>query len=147
LLEETRALRAFFVLLEREKELLQNGAVDELLPLVDAKSSELTHLNMLGLRRSAWLAAAGYGSGRDAAAAWLAGLDHDAAERSAWREMIDVAERVRDLNEGNGALMRSRLQHNRQALAVLLAAGNHANLYGPDGHPRAGLGRRDFGAA
>lgn len=145
--EETRALRAFFSLLERERRFLEDGSVDPLLPLSEEKTLALARLNALGQRRASWLAAAGYGNGRDGAKAWLTGLDVQAPERDAWSELIDAAERVRDLNDANGVLMRARMQHNQQALAVLLAASDRASLYGPDGQARAGPGKRHFGVA
>lgn len=68
---------------------------------------------------------------------------------------IDTAKTYRDLvseacalNEANGKLIALRLQHNQQALNVLMAAANTASTYGPDGQQQQpGLGSRILGKA
>jgi flagella synthesis protein FlgN len=60
----------------------------------------------------------------------------------------DLVAAARTLNEANGKLIALRLQHNQQALNVLLAAANTAAAtYGPDGQQQAGLGSRILGKA
>lgn len=59
----------------------------------------------------------------------------------------DLASTAQALNETNGRLIALRLQHNQQALNVLLAAANTAATYGPDGQQQPGLGSRILGKA
>jgi flagella synthesis protein FlgN len=59
----------------------------------------------------------------------------------------DLANEASALNEANGKLIALRLQHNQQALNVLLAAANSAATYGPDGQQQSGLGSRILGKA
>jgi flagellar biosynthesis protein FlgN len=67
---------------------------------------------------------------------------------------IDETAKYRDLvseacalNEANGKLIALRLQHNQQALNVLMDAANTAATYGPDGQQQSGLGSRMLGKA
>jgi flagella synthesis protein FlgN len=144
--EETRALRAFLDLLEQERKALHDGDADRLLALADEKNRSSGQLSRLALRRSQWFAAAGLGSGATAVSAWLNRLPPEAPQRGAWQALLDAALRARALNEECGALIRTRMQHNRQALAVLLAASDQATLYGPDGQAFAGPGKRHLGS-
>ena len=144
--EETRELRAFLLLLDREQQALLDGPVDQLLPIAQEKNQTASRLNALALRRIEWLAAQGFGTGREAVAAWLGRLAQNAPPRVAWQTLLELAIRARRLNEENGALIRTRMQHNQQALAVLLAASDQATLYGPDGHTLAGPGKRHLGS-
>ncbi|MDP2808775.1 MAG: flagellar export chaperone FlgN [Rhodocyclaceae bacterium] len=66
-----------------------------------------------------------------------------ASEEAAFREL---AAEARSLNETNGKLIALRMQHNQQALAVLMAAADQAITYGPDGQQRGGGGGRSLGS-
>lgn len=58
-----------------------------------------------------------------------------------------LASEARSLNETNGKLIALRLQHNQQALNVLLSAADAVATYGPDGQQRSGVGSRILGSA
>lgn len=59
----------------------------------------------------------------------------------------DLASEARSLNEANGKLIALRLQHNRQALNVLMTAADAVATYGPDGQQQSALGGRILGSA
>lgn len=67
-----------------------------------------------------------------------------ADEAMRWRELASEA---RSLNETNGKLIAMRLQHNRQALNVLMTAADAVATYGPDGQQQSALGGRILGSA
>ncbi len=144
--EETRALRAFVGLLEDEQRALFDGNTDQLLAIAEEKNRASAQLSRLGLSRVHWLAARGFGSGRAAVTTWLNQLAHESTQRVAWQLLLELASRAQALNQENGALILSRMQHNQQALAVLLAASDRATLYGPDGQTFAGPGKRHLGS-
>ncbi len=144
--EESRVLRAFLDILEHEQQSLLAGQADPLLSIAEEKNRASAQLSRLSLRRSQALSAQGFGSGAAATAAWLNQLATDAPPREAWSRLLDLASRARTLNEENGALIRTRLQHNQRALAVLAAASDQATLYGPDGQAFAGVGKRHLGS-
>jgi flagella synthesis protein FlgN len=144
--EETHALRAFVGLLEDEQRALFDGNADQLLVIAEEKNRASSQLSRLGLSRAHWLSARGFGSGRAAVTTWLNQLAHDSTQRAAWRQLLELASRAHALNQENGALIHSRMQHNQQALAVLLSASGQAMLYGPDGQTFAGPGKRHLGS-
>lgn len=67
-----------------------------------------------------------------------------AIEAAQYRDLVSEASA---LNEANGKLIALRLQHNQQALNVLLAAANTVATYGPDGQQQSGVGSRILGKA
>lgn len=66
------------------------------------------------------------------------------SEAAKFRDLVSEASA---LNEANGKLIGLRMQHNQQALNVLMAAANSAATYGPDGQQQSGLGSRILGKA
>lgn len=79
---------------------------------------------------------------KSALAARLNQFSIDAATK--YRDLVSEA---RALNEANGKLIGLHMQHNQQALAVLMAAADNAATYGPDGQQQSGLGSRILGKA
>lgn len=59
----------------------------------------------------------------------------------------DLASEARSLNETNGKLIALRLQHNQQALNVLMSAADAVATYGPDGQQCSAVGSRILGKA
>jgi len=145
---ERAALLNFVALLEREQGMLVENQTAELLKLSEQKSSDAHRLNKLAEARSAFLqknipqpAIATQPTGRASGSidaetirTWLE--KHSKDGFAAWKELIDLAERARQINKTNGELIQMKLRHNQQSLNVLNNAVNKAaNLYGPDGQP------------
>jgi len=145
-MDETRELRAFLALLERERQALSASDAEPLMAICAEKNQASDRLHAIGLRRSEWLANQGYGRGRAAVSAWLATLPSHVPQHAAWQQLMGLATRARNLNEESGALIRTRMQHSQQALAVLLAASDRAALYGPDGQTLGAPGKRHLGS-
>lgn len=145
-MDETRELRAFLSLLEREREALNSSDAEPLTAICAEKNKAADRLHASGLRRTEWLANECKGTGREAVSAWLASLAPHAPQRKAWQQLIELAKRARKLNEESGALIRARMQHGQQALAVLLAASDRAALYGPNGHTLGAPAKRHLGS-
>ena len=91
------------------------------------------------------LARLGLPSGRDGMEAWLA--SRASRQQASWKELLTLAADARSLNETNGKLINLHLQHNQQALNVLLAAVDKAVTYGPDGQQKSASGGRSLGSA
>lgn len=140
LADELDALRAFVALLEQEQESLVAGQVDALLGLIEQKSVLATRLGDCSTRREAALGQMGLPAGRAGMEAWLASAPPAAESRQQWNELLPLAATARELNELNGKLIGTRLQHNQQALTALLGAAEQAMTYGPDGHTQLGGG-------
>lgn len=142
LAEETEVLRRFLTLLEREQTLLSEGSVDALAALAPEKSAFAERLAGLTRQREAQLASDHCPQMRD----WLTRPGNNRLE-AAWQQLLELARQAKQLNETNGQLIALRLQHNQQALAVLMAAANQAMTYGPDGQQRPSGGGRTLGSA
>lgn len=133
-------MRAFVALLKREQEMLVAGQVDALLELMEQKSALATRLGDCSARREAALAQLALPPGRGGMEAWLETEAPAAASRKHWNELLPLAAEAKTLNELNGKLIGTRLQHNQQALTALLGAAEQAMTYGPDGHTQVGGG-------
>lgn len=152
---ERTALLNFVALLEREQGMLVENQTAELLKLSEQKSSDAHRLNKLAEARSTFLQKnipqpvmtaqpAGRASGSmdtGTIHSWLE--KHSKDGLAAWKELLVLAERARQINKTNGELIQMKLRHNQQSLNVLNSAVNKANLYGPDGQPNfsPGTGR------
>lgn len=147
LAEELAQLKKFVEVLREEQEALSVGAVDTLMRLVEYKSALALQLGNLAKQREDMLGAAGFGLGREAVDAWLADTPGTTVQRKTWQELLELTMQARNLNETNGKLINLRMQHNQQALAVLMAAADKAMTYGPDGQQRTGGTGRFLGSA
>jgi flagella synthesis protein FlgN len=137
-------VRRFIAVLEHEQQILIDGDIDGLLPLAEEKNQLATQLSALAERRQQALTA--IGNTPSTMAAWLATLV-DPAPGAAWQTLLELAAQARELNSLNGKLIAERMRHNQQSLAILLAAGDKAALYGPDGQTRTAGGGRALGSA
>ena len=145
LARELQVLESFVVLLQREQELLASGATELLTALSAEKSGTTRELSNLAAARDGELARLGHLQGRAGMDAWATGADSNG--RDNWLRLLDLAARARALNEANGKLIALQLQHNQQALNVLMAAVDQAVTYGPDGQQKPSGGGRSLGSA
>lgn len=67
--------------------------------------------------------------------------------RVVWQELVDVARETQRMNESNGHLVQTRMQHNQGALDALHGAARRLSLYGPDGRSDYSPSNRDIGRA
>jgi len=128
---------------------LVSGKADDLALLIDKKSALATRLGGCAQSREAALASLNLPAGRLGMDAWLATNPADGSSHKLWRELLPLAAEARSLNELNGKLIGTHLQHNQQALAALMAATERAMTYGPDGQTsvRPGGSGRILGSA
>jgi flagella synthesis protein FlgN len=139
--QECAAARAFVAILEREKDALTAGAVDDLARIADDKAAAARELAELTGTRHHTLLALGYSADAKGTRAWLAHTG-DAQAAAAWRELDLLAWQAREANRVNGAMISSWLQHNQRALAILRGASATASLYDSSGTtPGGGLSR------
>lgn len=135
---ERTALVSFITLLEREQSMLVGNGINQLLELSEQKSSDALCLNKLAEARHTLLQKNIPGLSADTIHAWLAA--HSPQSLVVWRGVRALAERAQKINRINGKLIKMKLHHNQQSLAVLSNAVNRANLYGADGQPNLSLG-------
>lgn len=144
---ETAALQRFIAVLEQEQKLLINGDADAVLPLLEKKTALVAELGSAGQQREAALQALGVEARKDAMEAWFASAPGELQKH--WQQLLELAQTANRINSTNGQLINTRLQHNQQALSILMnAAGNLGDdTYGPDGHKTTGTGSRPLGSA
>lgn len=135
LLAELQALRDFCSTLEAEQNALSSGDINAITTLSQSKPDQVEKLNRLATDRIAQLSAIGFTGNQDGMRLWVEHAGKVAKE--AWHELIDLAAAAQRINQLNGKLIQTHLQHNQQALSALLQAANQAGLYGPDGHARS----------
>lgn len=144
---ELAALRDFVAILEKEQQALVAGDIDRLAPLLNDKTSLAARLGQCAEQRSRMLAAASLPNNKKGMDTWLKRLAPTDPARKTWQSLVTLTAEAQALNDSNGKLIAMRLQHNQQALNVLLAAANQSSLYGPDGQTKPSGGGRLFGAA
>lgn len=145
--DELAALRGFVAVLQQEQQALVAGELDRLMPLVKEKTELAARLGQFAEQRTQMLSAAALPPDRAGMESWLARLAPADSAHAAWKSLLSLNAEAQALNESNGKLIAMRMQHNQQALNVLLAAANQATLYGPDGQTKPSGGGRLFGAA
>lgn len=123
------------------------GDIDKLIPVIEEKTSLAASLNRFAEQRQRLISAAGMPNDRSGLEAWLATQRLGAKDRADWKKLLTLTGEAQALNEINGKLIAMRMQHNQQALNVLLSAANQATLYGPDGQTKSTGGGHLFGKA
>ncbi|MBN3858197.1 MULTISPECIES: flagella synthesis protein FlgN [unclassified Paraburkholderia] len=140
LIDEHAAVEAFASLLAFEEKALTSAEGIDALPQIVEQKTTLTQ-RMAGLEkvRDAQLAGLGLPGGRKGIE-MACGSDTRLA--GTWELLKVSTERARRQNLTIGMMIRTRMEHNRRALAILRGETNSATsmLYGPDGRlPQFGL--------
>ncbi len=133
---EQAALDRFIDLLQQEQAALISANVDALLSISDTKLKQADVLSALAKERVAMLIGAGFGTDAAGVNDWLASQPQVVTD--AWHKLLQSAQAAQRINQTNGKLIQTHLQHNQQALSALINASNRANIYGPDGQSRTG---------
>jgi flagella synthesis protein FlgN len=101
-------------------------------------------LQLIGDQRLIALTSLGIANNVEAIGDFLA---RDPKLLAKWDKLLQRADVARERNRVNGQLIAKRMQHNQQALTVLLNASNQPGLYGADGQHRAMGTGRSLGSA
>jgi flagella synthesis protein FlgN len=136
--QEQAALDQFIELLQQEQAALVAADVDKLQSLSELKQQLSEHLNTLAQQRAAQWERAGFSNDAAGTRAWLATQPPSIVDT--WNKLLSTAQTARDLNQTNGQLIQTHMQHNQEALAVLLGAANRLDVYGADGQPLSSPG-------
>ncbi|MCG5074975.1 flagella synthesis protein FlgN [Paraburkholderia tagetis] len=140
LIDEHAAVEAFASLLAfEEKALTTADGIGTLPRIVEEKATLTQRLAGLEKARDAQLAGLGLPGGRKGIEM---ACDGDARLAGQWALLKGSTERARRQNLTIGMMIRTRMEHNRRALAILRGetGGGGSMLYGPDGRlPAFGL--------
>jgi flagellar biosynthesis/type III secretory pathway chaperone len=144
---ERTALEALVAALAAERNALGAGDIDHLERTAPRKRELLMAVAAAGEQRNRLLQRSGAGSGRRGMEAWLASHPVDPSTRENWRNLLNLTERARRLNEENGAFISAGLRANQQALCALLTAARSSGVYGPGGRTLNPLSPRPLASA
>lgn len=148
LLSEERALvRAILGLLQSERESLTGTDADRLGELAARKSALFGQLTDIARRRQVALSTLGFAADRGGMEAWITCQARASLLRDEWHGLHDDLEAASDINRLNGKLIEEYARANRQALGVLMHAGNAGGVYGPDGRAFGPAAGRRLGSA
>ena len=149
LVSERLALGSMCRLLQVEQGALVQAQGDRVAELAVDKASQIATLSGLADQRSRHLAAQGLSGNAEGIKVWLSRHPELAtAAKKAWLELMAVAETARQLNQDNGILIDSKLQQNRQKLAVLQSsAASSDGVYHSDGRLSPMRSARSFSQA
>lgn len=135
---EQATLDRFIAVLQHEQAALIAADIDQVQSLSPQKQELSEQLNALAQQRVTQLHQAGFTPDTEGMKAWLK-LQVPAVKQS-WEKLLASAQTAQQLNQTNGKLIQTHLQHNQQALSALMNAANRADVYGADGQPRTGPG-------
>lgn len=123
----------FLELLERERNLLASGSIDDLPPLVADKDRVVSQLSRLDAQLNQLLAAAGLPGDAQGISAWLAANHSKSAVARDWEELLNLTRLARQRNQTNANIVSTWLQYTRQTLYALHGAAGRIILYDPKG--------------
>lgn len=135
LVDERITLGSFSHLLQVEQDALVQGQADRVAELAVDKATQIEALTRLSDQRSRYLSSQGLSGNAEGIKIWLSrNPEFASAAKKAWSELMTVVETARQLNQDNGILIESKLQQNRQKLAVLQSSGASSDsVYHSDG--------------
>jgi flagellar biosynthesis/type III secretory pathway chaperone len=111
-------------LLQAEQGALVQAQADRVAELAVDKGTQIEALSLLADQRRRHLSSLGLSGKAEGIKVWLSrNPELASAAEKAWSELMAVAETARQLNQDNGILIDSKLQQNRQKLAVLQSSG------------------------
>ncbi len=145
--EERVAVQSFVALLVREQDALLQGDVDRVGASAAAKTRELLHLAELAQRRGRFLQSESLTPDRKGMDAWIARYAAPVETVAEWQELLRAIRTAHDVNQTNGMLIEAGMRANNQALAAIRSAANMGGVYGPDGHARAFIPKRQIETA
>jgi flagella synthesis protein FlgN len=136
--EERARLEELEALLAREHEILATqSSVEALESACAARQDCMGRLLRIQDERRTLLAAAGHGTDAPSIAAFLDSKDPSGGVRTAWGECAELAQRCRDLNDRNGALVGARMRRVEGMLGVLTGQTRETQVYGRQGYRAA----------
>jgi flagellar biosynthesis/type III secretory pathway chaperone len=134
---EADFVERFVRILENERARLIEGRTEALAAIVEEKEILAARLNELTQRRNRYLLEHGFTSDTRGMEAWLARHPEYGDALAVWQRTLSLAAQAKELNHLNEQLIRTHIQHIRQALEILLRKENPLNLYGSDGRSTA----------
>jgi len=132
LMDEKKTVQVFIETLKKEEEALIQGEIDNIDSLASDKTRLVEKLMSLGEQRSQFLLSQGLTTDSAGMNKWLA-MNPDSTLQTLWGELLELAKTAKQINQANGLVISSQLQHNQRAFSALQSAAGNISLYGPKG--------------
>ncbi|SEM75910.1 flagella synthesis protein FlgN [Nitrosomonas marina] len=129
---EICTVKNFIEVLKKEEDALIQGRIDELDMLVSDKSRLAEKLEDLSDQRLRYLSISGCSPDKSGMQSWLAKQPKKELTAS-WFQLIELAKSAQQINQTNGKVISTRLQHAQRAHLSLQSAAGNISLYGPKG--------------
>lgn len=131
---EVNTLRTFIDILRKEQQALIEGKIEEIDFFASDKSRLIDELIQLDDQRTQYLKKQGLIIEKNNINNWLIGQSsNQPIIGKLWNDLLELAEIAQKLNQANGLIISSRLQHNQRAYAALQSAAGNVSYYGPKG--------------
>jgi flagellar biosynthesis protein FlgN len=132
LMDEKNTIQVFIEILKKEEDALVQGKIDDVDFLASDKTRLVEKLMQLGEQRSQYLLTQGYSTDSAGMNEWLAKhINPDT--QTLWNELLQLAKNAKQINQTNGLIISSQLQHNQRAFSALQSAAGNISMYGPKG--------------
>lgn len=133
LTQECAAIKSFVELLKKEEDILIHGRMEEVDFLVSEKQRAIEEIANYSAVRCQQLTDHGFTVDSNGMESWLASQPDSEKNTAIWSELLQLAQEVQQLNQTNGKMIATRLQHVQHASAALQSAAGNISLYGPKG--------------
>ena len=149
LTEEVAAFDVLRGILLSEQDALLLNDVESVSRLAEHKAKLVDQLSEAAAERARSLRRLGHPDTAQGVRDWIASHRGPQAGRLSplWQRLLDAARDARRMNESNGRIVLTRMQHNHGALTALHAAARRLSLYGPDGLNSLTPDQRELGCA
>ena len=131
---ELDAIRAFNEILQKEQRTLVSGDIEDLDFLASEKERLIEQLSNLNQQRNQFLSSHGLLTDADGMKKLFSIDDSYSESNTIWHELLELVTVTSQLNDTNGTLINTRLQHTQRSLTALQSAAGNISLYGPKGH-------------
>lgn len=131
-LNELNTIKAFNEILQKEQRALIMGNIEDLDFLASEKERVVGLLTSLDEQRKQYLVSCGLVADADGMKK-LFSNDSYSESNKRWNELLELVAATNQLNETNGTLITTRLQHTQRSLAALQCAAGNISLYDPKG--------------
>lgn len=130
---ELDAIKAFNGILQKEQRTLINGDVEDLDFLASEKERLIEQLSSLNQQRNQFLSSHGLLTDAAGMKKLFSTDDSFSESNKIWHELLELVTVTSQLNETNGTIINTRLQHTQRSLTALQCAAGNISLYGPKG--------------
>lgn len=130
---ELASAQALLQILERENRILNKGGAEEIETVTREKVSGMSQLQQLLTERDQLLTECAI-KGAEATEALINSISTDTGIASSWRQLKDIAARLKQQNEINGVIITIGQRNTHNALDILSGRQpNTSTTYNPDG--------------